>query len=79
MITGRKSIGALAGRDLECGFTLEEEFGLLTDLAERAGWRWDEIALALLELTDEYASAHRSDLALVRHPTRGVAALKTRH
>ncbi|OWZ93250.1 hypothetical protein B9J07_11320 [Sinorhizobium sp. LM21] len=75
---------AHAQRELECATALREEFQLLTDLAERVGWHWDEIALALLELTDEYAATQRAAVAVSGRrlsaspsPTHGID--KTRH
>ncbi|MGF6172403.1 hypothetical protein [Ensifer sp. 4252] len=79
MIAGPKNIGSPTEREFECRFAMREEFEVLTYLAERAGWRWDEIALALLELTDEFASAQRCDLALTSRPPSCIAVAKTRH
>ncbi|MFK0275156.1 hypothetical protein ACIQUG_15840 [Ensifer sp. NPDC090286] len=69
----------LAQRELECATALREEFELLTDLAERAGWHWDEIALALLELTDEYAATQRAAVAVSGRRLSAVTVPKTRH
>jgi len=69
----------LAQRELECATALREEFELLTDLAERAGWHWDEIALALLELADEYAATQRAAVAVSGRRLSAVTVPKTRH
>ncbi|PDT46880.1 hypothetical protein [Sinorhizobium fredii] len=46
-------------RRLECERALEEDFQVFTSLAEGAGWSWQEIALALMELTEDYVMAMR--------------------
>ena len=46
-------------RRLECERALEEDFQVFTSLAEAAGWTWQEIALALMELTEDYVMAMR--------------------
>lgn len=82
MVTGPrkpKSMSMCAARDLECQFAMHAQFELLTGLAERLGWRWDEIALALLELTDEYVSAKRPGLVPSTSPRSCAATVKTRH
>ncbi|OCP07155.1 MULTISPECIES: hypothetical protein [unclassified Ensifer] len=79
MIARPKKMQSSAGRELECQSAIRDEFELLTDIAERSGWRWDEIALALLELTDEYASAHRAGLVPIARPSGLCVLTKTRH
>ncbi|WP_077962067.1 hypothetical protein [Ensifer adhaerens] len=69
----------LAQREIECATALREEFELLADLAERVGWHWDEIALALLELTDEYAATQRTGVAVDRRRLSAVTVSRTRH
>ncbi|MEI2297667.1 hypothetical protein [Ensifer sp. MJa1] len=78
MISGPKHLQAFVGRELECQGAMREEFELLTELAERSGWRWDEIALALLELTSDYACAQGAAVIVSPQPRRG-CELKTRH
>ncbi|AUX80086.1 hypothetical protein [Sinorhizobium fredii] len=46
-------------RRVECERALEEDFQIFTSLAESAGWTWQEIALALMELTEDYVIAMR--------------------
>ncbi|MQW90515.1 hypothetical protein [Sinorhizobium saheli] len=47
----------------ECQRAIQDEFEILTGIAENAGWSWQEIVLALMELTEAYALAMRSDEA----------------
>lgn len=79
MIAAPKSTGIDARRELECSFAMHEQFEQLTDLARRMGWHWDEIALALLELTDEYVSTQRSGLPVGMNPRSEIATVKVRH
>ncbi|MDX0629546.1 hypothetical protein GOC91_25420 [Sinorhizobium medicae] len=51
-------------RELECQRALEDEFLVLTALAEEAGWSWQEIALAMMELTEQYVAAMRPSSAM---------------
>ena len=51
-------------RELECERALEDEFLVLTGLAEDAGWSWQEIALAMMELTEQYVAAMRPSSAM---------------
>ncbi|ABR62861.1 hypothetical protein [Sinorhizobium medicae] len=51
-------------RELECQRALEDEFLVLTALAEEAGWSWQEIALAMMELTEQYVAAMRPGSAM---------------
>ena len=51
------NVDAGAERGFECQLAMSDQFRLLTECAERAGWSWDEIAIALLDLTDDYVAA----------------------
>ncbi|MDX0451938.1 hypothetical protein BMJ34_01380 [Sinorhizobium medicae] len=51
-------------RELECQRALEDEYLVLTALAEEAGWSWQEIALAMMELTEQYVAAMRPSSAM---------------
>ncbi|MCG5487575.1 MAG: hypothetical protein KK482_28575 [Sinorhizobium meliloti] len=51
-------------RELECQRAMEDEFLVFTALAEEAGWSWQEIALAMLELTEQYVAAMRPSSAM---------------
>ncbi|MBP2234712.1 hypothetical protein J2Z31_001202 [Sinorhizobium kostiense] len=44
-------------RQRECERALNDEFDALTRAAEGAGWSWEEIALALMELVEQYVVA----------------------
>lgn len=44
-------------RQRECERALNYEFDALTRAAESAGWSWEEIALALMELVEQYVVA----------------------
>ena len=57
--TIQTNVDAVTERDFECQSAMSEQFRVLTEFAERGGWSWDEIAMALLELTDDYATAMR--------------------
>lgn len=46
-----------AERQRECERALNCEFETLTRWAESAGWSWEEIALALMELVEQYVLA----------------------
>lgn len=72
-----KTIGSPTVRERECQLAMREEFEVLTDLAERLGWHWDEIALAMLELTEGYVSERR--LSRFADPLSGGTADETRH
>jgi hypothetical protein len=54
-------------RQLECQRAIDSEFQALTIIAERAGWSWQEIALALMDLTEEYVM----EMRLSAQPERG--------
>ncbi|MCA1365854.1 hypothetical protein I6F15_00320 [Bradyrhizobium sp. BRP14] len=54
-------------RQLECQRAIDCEFQALTGIAERAGWSWQEIALALMDLTEEYVM----EMRLNAQPERG--------
>lgn len=58
--TSQTNVDAGAERDFQCQRAMSDQFQLLTASAERAGWSWDEIAMALLELTDDYVAAVRA-------------------
>lgn len=62
-------IGPIIGRpqnnrELECQRAIEDEFLVLTGLAEDAGWSWQEIALAMMDLTEQYVAAMRPSTAV---------------
>ncbi|MDK1386759.1 hypothetical protein QN224_15220 [Sinorhizobium sp. 8-89] len=61
-------------RDLECQRALDDDFHLLIALAESEGWTWQEIALALMELTEDYVMAMRLDAEM----KQGVSAAVSR-
>ncbi|MCK3779460.1 hypothetical protein MZK49_22440 [Ensifer sesbaniae] len=73
------NVDAGAGRDFECQLAMSDQFRLLTEFAEHAGWSWDEIAMALLELTDDYVAAMRTPLEPPVAHTRFAPKSNTRH
>ncbi len=68
-----------AERDFECQLAMSDQFRILTEFAEHAGWSWDEIAVALLELTDEYVAAMRTPLRPAMACTKLAPKSNTRH
>ncbi|MDK1489641.1 hypothetical protein QN219_06165 [Sinorhizobium sp. 7-81] len=64
-------------RDLECQRALDDDFHLLIALAESEGWTWQEIALALMELTEDYVMAMRLDAEMKQGVS--TAASRTLH
>lgn len=58
--TSQTNVDAGAERDFQCQRAMSDQFQFLTASAEHAGWSWDEIAMALLELTDDYVAAVRA-------------------
>lgn len=67
-----------ATRELECQHALHERLIMLIGLAERAGWSWHEIAVALMELTEKYASDMRANMVSARQAAK-FARPKTLH
>ncbi|WEX79004.1 hypothetical protein PYH37_003977 [Sinorhizobium numidicum] len=66
-------------RQRQCQRAMEEEFQALTSLAESAGWSWQEIALALMELTEEYVMVMRSNAERAEGALVAPTNLKTLH
>ncbi|MQX16261.1 hypothetical protein GHK62_16225 [Sinorhizobium terangae] len=66
-------------RDLECQRAMGDDFQLLIAVAESEGWTWQEIALALLELTEDYATARRVDAQMREGASVGLPISKTLH
>jgi hypothetical protein len=65
-------------RQLECQREMQEKLTVLIGLAERAGWSWHEIAVALMELTEEYAVDMHSAMVCARQAAK-FARAKTLH
>ncbi|WP_065372959.1 hypothetical protein [Ensifer adhaerens] len=68
-----------AERGFACQLAMSDQFRLLTEFAERAGWSWDEIAIALLELTDDYVAAMRTPVEAAGGRANFVPKSNTRH
>ncbi|MBP1882211.1 hypothetical protein [Sinorhizobium mexicanum] len=66
-------------RDLECQRAMGDDFELLIAVAESEGWTWQEIALALMELTEEYVAAMRADAQMKEEASVGLPISKTLH
>ncbi|PDT81463.1 hypothetical protein [Sinorhizobium sp. BJ1] len=66
-------------RRLECERALEEDFQVFTSLAEGAGWSWQEIALALMELTEDYVMAMSTSTKIAESNTAPFPGNKTLH
>lgn len=73
------NVDAGAERDFQCQLAMSDQFQLLTQCAERAGWSWDEIAMALLELTDDYVAAMRTPAETVVARAKIAPRSNTRH
>ncbi|OAP39985.1 hypothetical protein AU381_10620 [Sinorhizobium glycinis] len=68
-----------ADRRFECQRALEEDFQVFTSLAEGAGWSWQEIALALMELTEDYVMAMRMNTKSAENNAVPLPLNKTLH
>lgn len=66
-------------RDLECQRAMGDDFQLLIAIAENEGWTWQEIALALMELTEDYVAAMRLDAQMREGASAGVPISKMLH
>lgn len=55
-------------RQRECERALNCEFEALTKWAESAGWSWEEIALALMELVEQYVLATACSHNIAQEP-----------
>jgi len=73
------NVDAGAERGFECQLAMSDQFRLLTECAERAGWSWDEIAIALLDLTDDYVAAMRTPLEAAVECAKFLPKSNTRH
>ncbi|OHV81864.1 hypothetical protein [Ensifer sp. LCM 4579] len=58
-----------AERQRECERALNCEFETLTSWAESAGWSWEEIALALMELVEQYVLATACTSTIAQDPS----------
>lgn len=67
-------------RQRECERALSYEFESLTKRAESAGWSWEEIALALMELVEQYVLATACSRNIAQEPEAALRAKsKTLH
>ncbi|THK33972.1 hypothetical protein EHS39_32870 [Ensifer sp. MPMI2T] len=66
-------------RDLECQRAMGDDFQLLIAVAESEGWTWQEIALALMELTEDYVAAMRLDAQMREGASPGLPISKMLH
>jgi hypothetical protein len=57
-------------RDLDCEAAMLDQFHTLVEQALRAGWLEDEIANALLSLTQKYALTLSDDALILARGTR---------
>ncbi|HXV31537.1 MAG TPA: hypothetical protein VD840_14510 [Sinorhizobium sp.] len=67
-----------AARQLECEHAMREKLEILIALAERTGWSRHEIALALMDLTENYAADMQSETMDARQPAM-LATVKVLH
>lgn len=68
-----------AERQQECQRAIDDDFALLTGWAESAGWSWQEISLALMELIEQYVIATGSITVLEESPPTMPAKARTLH
>lgn len=61
-------------RQLECEHAMRERLEILIALAERTGWSRHEIALALMDLTENYAAGMNSETMDARRPALAAPA-----
>lgn len=78
-ITTSDACNEQTDRQQECHRAIVDDFALLTGWAESAGWSWQEISLALMELIEQYVTATGSLTALEEWPPTIPAKPRTLH